>query len=165
MVPKNGPSFDIKLCNCLRLLQNDDEKWDHFLVPKTGTKNHSKIIFFCNKNMIFFYCKELSFPTRKTAIFHHRGTNQTRLQMQTRLYAEHIKLASTARILIVTLSTCESERPPQDPHVHPLKIHASLNLHEVVFTVGPVCGPETVPENGTPKVDDFQNYDCTFALA
>ena len=124
-------------------------------------KNH----IFLQQKYNFFYCKKSSFPTRKTAIFHHRGTNQTRLQMQTRLYAEHIKLALTARVLIVTPGTCEGKRPPQDPHVHPLKMHASLNLHEVVFTVGPVCGPETVPKNGTPKVDDFQNYDCTFALA
>ena len=137
--------------------------------PFFGTKNGNQKPFknhiFLQQKYNFFYCKKSSFPTRKTAIFHHRGTNQTRLQMQTRLYAEHIKLASTARILIVTLGTCEGKRPPQDPHVHPLKMHASLNLHEVVFTVGPVCGPETVPKNGTPKVDDFQNYDCTSVLA
>ena len=57
LVQKNGPSLDIKICNCLRLPQVDDEKWDHFLVPKTGTKNHSKITFFLPQKYIFLLQK------------------------------------------------------------------------------------------------------------
>ena len=49
LVPKNGPIFHCKNCKCLRLLENETEKSDLFLVPKMGPKIYQKIKLFKKK--------------------------------------------------------------------------------------------------------------------